>query len=79
MYRSPLAGAGFPSRGPFATVLIPALACFARADLTPKENPVSSVPVAITDGTALRTSVLAGDRSRSEHECTTGRFRTPAG
>lgn len=45
MYRSPQAGAGFPSRGPFEIVSILALACLARADLTLKENPVSSVPV----------------------------------
>ena len=56
MYRSPLAGAGFPSRVSFAIVLIVALVCPARADVTPKESPVSSVSVATNDGTTLRTS-----------------------
>lgn len=37
MYRCPHVGAGFPSRSSFALVLLLALVCPARADMTMKE------------------------------------------
>lgn len=80
MYRCPLVGAGFPSRGSFALVLLLALVCPARADATLKEKTVSSGLSGIRDGTTLQTTIIAGDRSRSENEFTyTGWSETLAG
>lgn len=80
MYRCPHVGAGFPSRGSFALVLLVALVCPARADVTMKEKTVSSGLGGFGDGTTLQTTIIAGDRSRSDDEFTyTGRFKTLAG
>jgi hypothetical protein len=48
-----------------------ALVCPAHSDVTPKEMMVASGRAGIHIGTTLQTTIVAGDRSRSDDEFTT--------
>ncbi len=71
---------GISSRGFLLAVTTLVFACPAWADVTLKEKTVSSGMMGFGNGTSERTTVIAGDKSRSDEQNTyTGRFQTLAG
>ncbi len=71
---------GILSRGFLLAVATLVFACPAWADVTLKEKTVSSGMMGFGNGTSERTTVIAGDKSRSDEQNTyTGRFQTFAG
>ena len=81
MHRSPRAFApGASSRGLFPAAALLATVVPARADVTLKEEMVSSGLAGFGNGTSERTIVIAGDRSRTDASNTyAGRFQPLAG
>jgi hypothetical protein len=71
---------GISSRNILLAIATLVLACPAWADVILKEKTVSSGMMGFGNGTSERTTVIAGDRSRTDEQNTyTGRFQTLAG